>query len=152
MEQEKIKQLVLSLNKTLREKYNTDIIFSGSLALYLQGIELNRDFHDIDVKVVDVDPKVVRKNHIDFELPIDFLGYTDITLESKEIDVDGQKILVYTPETIMKHKVSSINFNRHRKIKNELTERKVEKDLRDLRYITENYGIGNEILKEVQDE
>ena len=135
------KHLAIYLNNILKEKYGTDIIFGGSLGLYLNGIILDRDFSDIDVKVVGIDPNIPRKDKADFDVPIHFLGNTDIPLEYKEIEIDGEKILVYTVETILNCKKHSISFNKTRKIKNEFTERKIEKDTKDLEYIKEKYGI-----------
>ena len=141
MEKEKIKNIVLKLNRYLKEKYNADIVFGGSFGFYLQGIDLGRKFHDIDVRVVGIDPKMLRKQEIDFDIPVHFLGNTEVPLEAKELGVDGEKILVYTIQTIINCKKHTIWFNEHRKIKNEFTERKNKKDMRDLEYIKEKYGI-----------
>ena len=141
MEFEKVKQLILTLNKTLKEKYDTDIVFSGSLGLRLRGIELEREPHDIDVKVVDVDPKIVRKEKYDLGIPVHFLGYTKVPLEYDAVDVDGEPVLVYTIETIINCKKASIEYNATRWIRNEFTEMKREKDMKDLEYIKEKYGI-----------
>ena len=145
MDAEKKKQLVLSLNRFLREKYNTEVVFSGSLGLFLSGIDLGRESHDIDVKVIGIDPNILRKDkkNYDFEFPVHFLGYGKISYPEKyhEVDINGEKVLVSTVETIMNYKKSSIKFNETRKIKNEFTERKRQKDIRDLEYIKEKYGI-----------
>ena len=135
-------RIALTLNKMLREKFDADVVFGGSLGLFLNGIVLDRDFHDVDVRVLNVDPKVVRKEGVEYEIPIHFLGNTTVPLEYKEVDVQGEKILVYTPETILNCKKYTIQFNETRRIKNEFTERKNEKDRKDLAFIKEKYGIG----------
>lgn len=140
MEQERV-ELILAVDRALREKYGTDIIFSGSFGLWLDGIDLGREFHDVDVKVVGADPRVIRKDKFDFNLPIDFLGVTDVPLEYKEIDFHGRKILVYTAETIMNIKKSTVRFSKTRKIRNIFTERTGKKHQADLDYIKEKYGM-----------
>ena len=141
MEKSDIERIVLKLNKTLKEKYSTDVIFSGTYGLYLNGIVLDREFNDVDVRVVGVDPKLLRKNKFEFEVPIHFLGDTTVQLEHAEVDVSGEKILVYTPQTIINCKKHTVAFNETRKIKNEVTELKKEKEQQDLDFIKEKYGM-----------
>ena len=134
-------RIVTTLNRTLRERYGTDVIFGGSFGLYLKGIVLDRDFHDIDVRVVGIDPNIVRAEGVESEVPVHFLGYTEVPLECEEVDVCGEKVLVYTPETIIRCKKHTIAYNETRKIKTEFTRRKSEKDRKDLEYIKEKYGL-----------
>ena len=141
MEKRKIEKLILGLNQILKEKYNTDVIFSGTFGLYLNGIVLDREFNDIDVRVVGIDPKLARKDKFEFEVPVHFLGETSVQLEHDAIDVCGEKILVYTPQSIINCKKQTVMFNETRKIKNELTERKREKEINDLEFIKEKYGM-----------
>ena len=143
MEEKQIYENIASLNRELKNLFNADIIFSGSYGLYLNGIKLKREFHDIDIKVIGIDPRLVRKEGkcITSMTPIHFLGFTNVPLEYHEIEINGEKILTYTVETILRCKKETIRYNERRKIKTEFTERKSEKDKKDLEYIKEKYGI-----------
>ena len=134
--------IILTCNKYLKETVNSRFVFGGSYALFMQGIDLKRDFHDIDIKFLDLDVKERRNLKLDFSPAIDKLPNVDIPLEYKEIEFCGEKLLVFTPQTIVDCKKFCVDFIENKaKIKSPTRLAGLEKIKRDLIYLKENYNL-----------
>lgn len=119
-------------------------IYSGSYGLYINGIDLGRDLYDIDIRFPDLTLEEKHNLKLEFSPHIDKLPerlkFGEEIWEEK--DFHGVKLLVFTPESIVRAKQVTLNFLSDPKTF--MTERRKsqkEKTTRDLNYLKEHYGL-----------
>lgn len=136
-------EIILECVKYLKTKTNSRFVFSGSYGLYIQDIDFNRDFHDIDVRFLDLSEEELKKLHLDFQPQIHKLGECPVNNpEYKEVEFHGEKILVFSPKTIIDCKKCTLDFIENKAKIKSATRLYVAKKIKDdLKYLKENYGI-----------
>lgn len=119
-------------------------VYSGSYGFYINGIDLGRDMYDLDIRFPDLTLEERCALKLNFTPRIDKLSerlkFGEEIWEEK--DFHGVKLLVFTPESIVRAKQVTLNFLSDPKIF--MTERRKsqkEKILRDLDYLKEHYGL-----------
>ena len=119
-------------------------VYSGSYGLYLNEITLGRELEDIDIRFLDLSKEEKQNLKLEFSPTIDkipkMLNPEEDIWEEK--DWNGIKILVSTPESIIKAKKRTLDFLSDPKIL--MTEKRLaqkEKIIRDLDYLKEHYGL-----------
>lgn len=142
MDKDKIIKTILDCNNYLKTITNSRFVFGGSYGLFLNGIILNREFKDIDVKFLDLSVDERRKLQIEFEPHVDKCANIPIELEYKEIIVEGTPLLVFTPQSIINAKKYQLDYiNKETTIKTEQRLGHKEKVLADLKYIKDTYNL-----------
>ena len=136
-------EIILQCIRYLKEITESRVVFSGSYGLYIQGIDLNRDFHDIDIKFLDLNEDALKKLRLDFKPVIHKLKECHaVSPEYKEVDFHGEKILVFTPKTIIDCKKYTLDFIENgAKIMSPGRIHSAEKNKADLQYLKEHYEI-----------
>jgi len=141
---ENIDKIILDCIKYIRKKTDLDFVIGGSYGLYIYGILLDRDFHDIDIKFLDISLSDAKKLNLHFKPKIDILPTVEeLDLKYEEVEFHGEKVLVFTPETTVEAKKNMLDFleNRARII---TPEREIQKEKlkHDLEYLKEKYNLG----------
>lgn len=142
MGKEEIISTVLNCNAYLKTITTSKFVFGGSYGLFLNGIYLNRDFHDIDVKFLDLSVEERKKLKIDFKPSVDKLANIPIDLSYNEVIINDTPLLVFTTKSILdckKYQLDFINNDMTTKTEKRLGHR--EKILADLKFIRDTYGI-----------
>ena len=136
-------ETILKCNEYLKTVTGSRFAFSGSYGLYIQGVELDREFHDMDIKFLDLDREELSKLKVDFEPTIHKLKSSPIgTDDYKEVEFHGEKLLVYTPQFIVDCKKHTLDFIENKaKIKTEGRLYTAEKIKSDLMFLKEKYGL-----------
>jgi hypothetical protein len=117
-------------------------VYSGSYGLYLNGIDLGREFHDLDIEFPDLSLEEKKALKFEFTPEIERVLHIRQDLKFEEKDWNGIKLLVFTPESIIAAKRHILNFLETPGIimtENRLSQK--EKILRDLGYLKEHYGL-----------
>ena len=117
-------------------------IYSGSYGLYLNGINIGREFHDLDIEFPDLSLDEKHALRLEFTPNINKVPKINLDFKFEEKDWNGLKILVFTPESIVMAKQYILNFLSNPKTKMiEKRKSQKEKILRDLEYLKEHYGL-----------
>ena len=117
-------------------------VYGGSYGLWLWGIDLGREPHDLDIKFLDLSVEERKALTLDFTPTIDKLPNISTDLEWKELEYEGLKLLVFTPESIVAAKKYTLDFLKRPKII--MSDRRLhhkEKVERDLAWLKEKYGL-----------
>lgn len=139
-------KIILDCNEYLKTKTSSRFVFSGTFGLYIQGFAMDRDFHDVDVKFLDLTQKEAKALSFEFSPKIHALNdrVLDEGEEYKYVEVEfqGEKLLVFTPKTIINFKKHTLDFiDNKAKIKSRERLYLAEKIRTDLKYLKETYGL-----------
>ena len=136
-----IDKTIIDCISYIKSKTDEKFVFGGSVALYIQGITLGREIHDIDVRFPNLTIKEVQRLNLNFSPNIDII-FRCLNEGYEEFNLCGEKVLAYTPESVVLAKKIMLDFIENKnKIKTEQTEAQAEKIRRDLKYLKENYNI-----------
>ncbi len=117
-------------------------VYGGSYGLWINEIDLGRKFHDLDIKFLDFNEEDKPQPKLDFFPKIDKLPDIPIELQVEEKEWNGIKLLVFTPESIIKSKQYTLDFLSDPKtFMTDGRRRQKDKILRDFRYLIEHYGL-----------
>lgn len=117
-------------------------VYGGSYGLWINGIDLERKFHDIDIKFLDFNEEDKLQLKLDFFPKIDKLPDIPEELQVEEKEWNGIRLLVFTPESIIRAKQYTLDFLSDPKtFMTEGRKRQKDKILRDFRYLREHYEL-----------
>lgn len=137
-----VDQIILDSYQYLSSLGIGRFVYSGSYGLYLNGINIGREFHDLDIEFPDLSLDEKHALRLEFTPNINKVPKINSDFKFEEKDWNGLKILVFTPESIVEAKQYILNFLSDPKTK--MTEKRKsqkEKILRDLGYLKEHYGL-----------
>ena len=138
-----IEQTILNSYQYLNSLNVGRFVYGGSYGLYINGFVLERPFHDIDVKFIDLSKEERKILKLDFSPTIDsMIDLKDFDFKFEEKDWNGTKLLVCTTDCIIDAKRRTLKFLENPKVlitENRLAQK--EKILRDLGYLKEHYGL-----------
>ena len=137
-----INQIILDSYQYLSSLGIGRFVYSGSYGLYLNGIDIGRELHDLDIELPDLSLNEKHNLILEFTPNINKVPKINLNFRFEEKDWNGLKILVFTPESIVEAKQYILNFLSDPKTfmtKNRLAQK--EKILRDLEYLKEHYGL-----------
>lgn len=138
-----IEKTILACNSYIKSKTEHRFAFCGSCGLYLQGISLGRELHDIDIKFPDLDFNEALSLGLEFNPKLDVLDeYKPENAKYIEVELNGEKLVVETVESIISYKRDMLDYLAHKaKIMDESRIRQREKQTRDLEYLKKEYGL-----------
>lgn len=138
-----IEQIILNSYQYLNSLNIGRFVYGGSYGLYINGFALERSFHDVDVKFIDLSKEERKTLKLDFSPTIDsMIDLKDFDFKFEEKDWNGIKLLVCTTDCIINAKRRTLKFLENPKVlmtENRLAQK--EKILRDLGYLKEHYGL-----------
>lgn len=137
------KEIILSSYQYISSKTNSRFVYGGSIGLWLWGIDLGRAPHDLDVKFLDLSVQERKLLDLDgFTMKIHKLANIPISLEWKELEYEGLKILVFTPETTIAAKKYDLDYlNKPGILMTDRRKHHKEKLIQDFEYLKEHYGL-----------
>lgn len=100
---------IIAVDNYLHNITDSRIVYCGSCALLLNGIKIDREPHDVDVRLIDLNYNDLVALYVDnAPTKIDKLVSDKLPLEYNELQLDDRTILVQTPKNALLWKFDTI--------------------------------------------